>query len=211
MKEIFLKNTENETSDSKNWEFNRRNWLKITVLGLVAVQLPWLVSCDDNSSSEVILDGKGILTEEEIKFIFELQNSLVPKDGNGPSANDVNAHNYFVWTLSGKNIPQEDRTYFIEKTQEFMMLCEAQFLRKFTNLSSQEKTSFIDKNIQSGWTRTYISRMITVIFEAILLDPVYDVNPNEIGWNWLQHSPGMPRPTLETKFPEIYKTVALYD
>lgn len=211
MKEIFLENTDNETSDSKIWEFNRRNWLKITALGLTALQLPWLVSCDDNSSSGVILDGKGILTEEEMIFIFELQNLLVPKDGNGPSANDVNAHSYFVWTLSDQNLPQEDSSYFIEKTKEIMELCESQFLRKFTVLSSHEKNAFIEKNIQSGWTRTYLSRMITVIFEAVLLDPVYNVNPNEIGWEWLQHSPGMPRPTLETKFPEIYKTVALYD
>ncbi len=211
MKEIFLENTDNVTSDSKNWEFNRRNWLKITALGLAALQLPWLVSCEDNSSSEVILDGKGILTEEEMKFIFELQNLLVPNDGNGPSAKDVNAHNYYIWTLSDQNISDTDRNYFIDKTKALLELCKEQFLRYFNDLKPFEKSSFIEKNIQSGWTRTFLSRMITVIFEAILLDPVYNVNPNEIGWNWLQHSPGIPRPTLESKFPEIYKTVALYD
>jgi len=49
--------------------------------------------------------------------------------------------------------------------------------------------------------------MLTLIFEALLLDPIYGVNTNNIGWNWLNHDPGVPRPNKENMYPTIYTTI----
>jgi len=38
------------------------------------------------------------------------------------------------------------------------------------------------------------------IFEALLVDPVYGGNPNGIGWKWLEHQPGLPRPTADKRY-----------
>jgi len=30
--------------------------------------------------------------------------------------------------------------------------------------------------------------------ESVLGDPVYNINKDGSGWNWLEHKPGLPRP-----------------
>jgi gluconate 2-dehydrogenase gamma chain len=41
--------------------------------------------------------------------------------------------------------------------------------------------------------------LLDYIMEALLTDPVYGGNPNSIGWQWLKHQPGFPRPTTPLK------------
>ena len=38
------------------------------------------------------------------------------------------------------------------------------------------------------------------IFEALLSDPVYGGNPEGIGWRWLGHRPGFPRPNQRNRY-----------
>ncbi len=195
-----------------NWGMERRKWLKLALAGAVLSQIPWVISCDNNieSNKEPILDGKGILNPEEMKSLHIIQNILVPNDGNGPSASEVNAHDYFIWTLQDDRLPDSEKEYFINKLQDLIQLSKDKFGKTLINLPKKDQELFIANNITSGWTRTYLSRMITVIFEAMLLDPIYGGNPNEIGWDWLAHTGGSPRPTITTKYPEIYKTIPVY-
>jgi gluconate 2-dehydrogenase gamma chain len=39
--------------------------------------------------------------------------------------------------------------------------------------------------------------------EALLTDPAYGGNPGGIGWRWLQHVPGYPRPPMDKIYPEL--------
>ena len=61
---------------------------------------------------------------------------------------------------------------------------------------------YISKNSDGEYFLSYI---LKYIFEALLSDPNYGGNPNGIGWNWLEHSPGYPRPSKETIYPELLK------
>ena len=191
----------------------RRKWLKLALAGVVLSQIPWMVSCDietDDVLDIPPLDGKGIFTNEEMKGLFFIQNILVPNDGNGPSAATVNAHDYFVWTLEDKRLPTSEKEYFTSKLKDLLHLCKEKFSKNFIDLPVEDRELFVTNNIESGWTQTFLSRMITVIFEAMLLDPVYGGNPNEIGWDWLEHIGGSPRANAETKYPEIYKNIPVY-
>jgi gluconate 2-dehydrogenase gamma chain len=47
------------------------------------------------------------------------------------------------------------------------------------------------------WGRAWLSLLLYYIFEALLSDPVYGGNPGEIGWRWLEHQPGFPRPPAD--------------
>jgi gluconate 2-dehydrogenase gamma chain len=42
-----------------------------------------------------------------------------------------------------------------------------------------------------------LSLLLYYIFEALLSDPVYGGNPGGIGWQWLEHQPGFPRPPAD--------------
>ena len=46
----------------------------------------------------------------------------------------------------------------------------------------------------------WLSTLLLYIFEALLTDPVYGGNPNGIGWKWLGHNPGLPRPTADKRY-----------
>lgn len=191
-------------SEDYQWTLNRRRWLQTALLGGLALSAPWVTSCETmTDNTEPNLDGAGIFTHVEMKTIYALQNFLLPVEGIGPSASAMNAHQYFVWSLGDQHIPNPDKEYFINKTTDFIKLCKEQTTKSFHDLDEKEKENFILNNRSESWFESYLSRMITVIFEATLLDPIYGGNTNEEGWNWLEHIPGSPRPDEDTKYPEI--------
>lgn len=195
---------EDQVQEELQWSISRRKWLQLALLGGVALSSPWITSCEVTpDEKEPNLDGGDIFTNEEMKNVYALQNFLLPEEGNGPSAAEMNAHQYYIWTLSDQYLPNSEKDFFVGKTIQFFDLCKEQTSKAFHELLATEKENFILKNISVSWFENYLSRMITVIFEATLLDPIYGGNINEEGWNWLEHVPGSPRPKADTKYPEI--------
>jgi gluconate 2-dehydrogenase gamma chain len=47
-----------------------------------------------------------------------------------------------------------------------------------------------------------LSSLLKYIFEALLTDPIYGGNPNSMGWEWLDHTPGQPRPNPANRYGE---------
>lgn len=195
---------ENKIDDDLQWSINRRKWLQLALLGGIALSSPWITSCNPETDEKAPnLDGGDVFMNEEMKNIYALQNFLLPEHSKGPSAAEMNAHQYFVWSLSDQYLPSSDKDYFVSKTIQFFELCKEQTTKHFHRLSETEQENFILKNISESWFENYLAKMITVIFEATLLDPIYGGNVNEEGWKWLDHIPGSPRPNAETKYPEI--------
>ena len=54
-------------------------------------------------------------------------------------------------------------------------------------------------------TSKMMNRVLSYILEALATDPIYGGNTNEIGWDWLEHQPGMPRPSTTNKHPLYYQ------
>ena len=42
--------------------------------------------------------------------------------------------------------------------------------------------------------------ILTYLLQALLTDPVYGGNPNGVGWKWLHHQPGFPRPPKDETY-----------
>jgi len=53
--------------------------------------------------------------------------------------------------------------------------------------------------------RRWVSKLLSYICEALLGDPVYGGNPDGIGWKWLNHHPGFPRPPKHKRYRELRK------
>ena len=49
----------------------------------------------------------------------------------------------------------------------------------------------------------WLSTLILYLMEALLTDPAYGGNPGGIGWRWLRHTPGYPRPTPDKTYPRL--------
>jgi gluconate 2-dehydrogenase gamma chain len=198
---------EQVNSTTSIWEQSRRSFLRNVLLGSVVVASPWIASCDINEEKK--FDGKGIFTDIELELIYSLQNILFPNDGNGPSASDVNAHNYLVWYLSDELLPKEDYDFIINGFQSFKKFTQKE---KGTSINLLEMTKeewqqLIIKSCEIYEHKDWLSRILTLIFETLLLDPIYECNTNELGWEWLNHIPGNPRPTEELKYPNYLSVI----
>ena len=50
----------------------------------------------------------------------------------------------------------------------------------------------------------YLSQIMTIIIEAMFAHPVYESNPDKIGWKWVNYRGGFPEPTGVNKYPLLF-------
>ncbi len=78
------------------------------------------------------------------------------------------------------------------------------FDRRFENLDFDSKERLLRYlGDRTRWGRNWLSLLLYYIFEALLADPVYGCNPNGIGWKWLEHQPGFPRPPADKIYTRL--------
>jgi gluconate 2-dehydrogenase gamma chain len=198
---VEFSDIDNQYSINENWEQNRRAFIRNILFGSVAFSFLSFPGCISESSE---FDGKGIFTSIEMNTLYRLQLAIFPSDNNGPSAEDIRALDYFMWYLTAANTPQNDIVFFTSGLQKITKKISNDFLQ---NTSVDQLTTADWQNIIPQLCITYelkdwLSKTTTLLFEALLLDPVYGGNTNEIGWEWLNHQPGIPRPTASTKYPD---------
>lgn len=176
----------------KKWRMNRRSFLKTALAASMASSIPLWLSCE-NKSNEFTLD------EEQRKIVERVQEFLFPNDGNGPSAKDLNAQNYFQWVIWEKGTDKEDKEYLLKGISWVDETAEEEKQKAFLQLSSKEQFDLLELIVTTNWGESWLSMMLTIIFEALFCDPIYGGNVDEQGWKWLEHNPGQPRPTEELK------------
>ena len=130
---------------------------------------------------------------------------LFPTTKNSPGAKDLNAATYFSWKL----MDTEEDPAILQKLRDGLKWIEEEsqklFQKSFVKLSDSEKEQALRSLEKESYGESWISLTLTHIFEALLSDPVYGSNTSQSGWQWLEHTPGIPRPTeLNT-----YKNTAL--
>lgn len=185
--------------DVEAWELNRRKFLKGALLAGAMTQIGLFMSCTPE-----LKKGNDILSAEQATILDDILLILFPNDGNGPSANDINAFGYIMWVLHDElNRQPEDNEYIIEGLDWMNEQSESFFEKKFVELQPKEKEELVAEIVQIKWGKNWTSMMITLLYEALLLDPIYGGNTNEVGWKWLNHVPGYPRPTEELRYERI--------
>ncbi|MFI5204395.1 MAG: gluconate 2-dehydrogenase subunit 3 family protein [Flavobacteriales bacterium] len=191
----------NDLSD-KDWHLSRKKFMQLLLLSGVAAQLPWLQSC---SVDEETIGDTSPLSLEQFKVVREVQQILFPDDGNGPGAKQINADNYLLWVLRDPLADANETNYIIKRIDQFISTCKKEMGSDFLSLSATNQFQFVKFVASEGWGDKWFSRLIIHILEALLLDPVYGGNTNKTGWEWLEHNPGLPRPTAKLIYPEILK------
>lgn len=184
-----------------NWQLNRKQFIGTLLAGSFVLQLPNLKLFGKTGPKNYIL------TPEQFKIIQSVQEILFPADGNGPGAVDINATEYLVWVLSDQNKDPDEVKYIIDGIGWVEETADEMYAKKYLDLSLPEKDKLIAKISKEDWGKSWLSVIMSFIFEALLCDPQYGGNPDSIGWKWLQHNAGQPRPTKELLYPEILNTV----
>ena len=196
---IIPRNIKNFTS----WEVSRRSFIKNALAIGALSQMTLLQSCinkDDNADL--------VLSKKQLTIASSIQNILFPKDELGPGAIDFNADKYLLWVLSDTRLDPDENQYIIDGLNWVNETAEEEKQSSFLKLSKKEQVQLIQSISQKGWGKSWLSVMLTFIFEAMISDPIYGFNTTGIGWKWLNHQVGLPRPTKELRYDEIFDTVS---
>ncbi len=203
-----LTDTVKEIDEEKTWLLSRKQFIRSILLVGVASQLPILNACSELALKEET-DFLNIspLNQKQFKIVRTVQSILFPEEGDGPGALQFNADKYLIWVLNDPLIKKRENEYIIKNIDKLNEVAIKKYKMSFLDLSSKAKERFIQDISSESWSKKWFSRLLTLIFEALLLDPIYGGNPNNIGWEWLNHNPGQPRPTQINNYPTIYNTV----
>lgn len=186
-----------------DWLLSRKQFLGSVIAGGLISQLPFSnVIAQTKATSKI-----NLLNNEQLEIIRSVQEILFPSDGNGPGASDINATDYLVWVLSDSNKDADEIKYIINGIGWIDETAEEQYSKKYFDLNQTEKEDLVKLVSKESWGESWLSVILSFIFEALLSDPQYGGNPKSIGWNWLDHYPGQPRPTENLLYPEILKTI----
>ena len=137
------------------------------------------------------------------KLLQVAQEHLFPKTDDAPGASDINSLNYLHFVLTDPDIDEDNKNVLISGVDWLEEECQKTFNTSFIKLSSKEKNKVFRIIEKSNWGYRWLSLNLIYIFEALLSDPIYGGNPNEIGWKWLEHVPGFPRPTADNMYGKL--------
>lgn len=196
---------EDEIQADYKWELSRKEFIRSLLVIGVSASIPFLTSCETEENPEVF--DCSPLSAEQLKVLQALQLVLFPKEGSGPSALQINADKWIVYVLNDPRDPQREKDFIVEHLDGLNQLSKETHKVSYDLLSRDRQEDLLELFFEEKAPKRWGSRMLTLIFEALLLDPLYGVNPNNIGWTWLNHNPGMPRPNEKNMYPTIYTTM----
>lgn len=129
---------------------------------------------------------------DTISFV---QKDLFPDTAGVPTLKDINALPYLLLVLQHSRVTDLDKNYIRDGVQWLNEEAVEMYNKTYTQLSASQRQSVLKSITQYMWGETWIKTIMTYIYEAMLCDPIYGGNKNEIGWKWLNHTAGKPRPT----------------
>ena len=196
---------EEEIQEDYKWELSRKEFIRSLLVIGVAVNIPFFTSCENKEDQEFF--DCTPLSAEQLKVLKAVQLVLFPKEGSGPSALEVNADKWIVYVLNDVREPQREKDFIVEHLDGLNELSQEIHKTSYGLLSIDRQECVLELFFKEKVPKRWGSRMLTLIFEALLLDPLYGVNPDNIGWKWLNHNPGAPRPNDKNMYPTIYTTM----
>jgi len=119
---------------------------------------------------------------------------LPSKFGKGPRS-WARAIEAFQAALADPDLDSETRTFVLSGVGWLDDLTQEGHGRPFADLDPALREDLLRSIVESGAGERWLSVLIGYTLEALLGDPLYGGNPGGIGWAWLDHDPGRPRPT----------------
>jgi len=141
--------------------------------------------------------------EDPWQTLEVVQEHLLPSETDSPGAKEINALEYLRNVTKDPTIDSEEKEFILNGVKWLNDLALEKHKAVFTSLSQLQRTSMLREITKSKSGRNWISKLLSYILEALLSDPVYGGNPNGIGWKWLEHHPGFPRPPMNKRYWDL--------
>jgi len=134
------------------------------------------------------------LTLAQWDVIALIQEHLLPSEADAPGAKDINALSYFQSVITHPRREPADKLFLLQGLNALEARAEKKWQHRFFTLDHDQRETLLREYEQSRDGRNWLRMLLDTLMEALLTDPVYGGNPEGIGWQWLQHTPGFPRP-----------------
>lgn len=122
------------------------------------------------------------------EIISAVQEHLFPPSKKYPSARAFKATRYLKIVAYHDSFDKDDLDFIIRGAQALEK-------RGYNPIMTKgEKEQLLRAFAQSQFGENWLSLMINYTLEAMLSDPIYGGNKNEIGWRSYHHHAGNPRP-----------------
>jgi gluconate 2-dehydrogenase gamma chain len=137
------------------------------------------------------------------QVIDMVQQHLFPSEPDSPGAKQINALAYLRFVVRDPKVEAEEREFIVKGAGWLEGMAQEMTQRTFTELGESQREQVLRRIAASQAGENWLSTLILYLMEALLTDPAYGGNPGGIGWRWLQHVPGYPRPPTDKTYPEL--------
>jgi gluconate 2-dehydrogenase gamma chain len=139
-----------------------------------------------------------LFSAEQLQELSAVQEHLFPGDPDSPGATDIKAATYLESAITAPGIDPDTRNTIANGVGRMQDASRGRFDASFNSLNYEHREQLLRYLAdETRWGRAWLSLVLYYIFEALLSDPVYGGNPGEIGWRWLEHQAGFPRPPAD--------------
>ena len=158
---------------------NKRSFLKLALLGA------GIASIYSFSWSKAKTDTFALLQEDLFPDIDERLNTRT-----------INARAYLSYILHHPRVSADDKRFIKKGVLWLDEEANDLFRANYRELSVHKRQKVLKSIAKTEWGESFIETVLTYLFEALLGDPIYGINKDEVGWKWVHHTPGLPRPTV---------------
>jgi len=145
-----------------------------------------------------------LFSAQQWQAVSAVQEHLFPHEPESPGATDINAAAYLEWAVTAPGIDPDTKNTIVNGVGRLQDASRERSDVPFNDLSFEQREQLLRYLAdETRWGRAWLSLILYYIFEALLSDPVYGGNPNEIGWRWLEHQPGFPRPPADKIYGKL--------
>lgn len=135
--------------------------------------------------------------------IDSVQQHLFPAEAHAPGAHEINALGYLKFVTTDTTLDSESREFIIKGSGWLEGIAQQMYKVSFIVLSDAKREKVLRRIASSAAGENWLSTVLLYIVEALLTDPVYGGNTDMVGWKWLQHVPGFPRPSSDKAFLKL--------
>jgi gluconate 2-dehydrogenase gamma chain len=133
-------------------------------------------------------------------LLAAVQEHLFPSEIDAPGAREIRALAYLQGVLGDPRGDREEQRFILKGADWLEDLSRQRHKTTFVELDPIRREQVLREVASTPKGENWVSTLLLYLCEALLADPVYGGNPDGIGWAWLAHQPGFPRPTPAKRY-----------
>jgi len=194
-------------TDEQAAGISRREFLaQLAMLGTLAASYPAIALENLRSGMDAAVSPDWAQKDPWLT-LAAVQEQLFPAGNDIPGAADIQAIVYLRNTIEDPAADGEDKAFIFKGVGWLNDLTQEHKGKPFVGLDETQRETLLRQIEQSAAGQNWLSLMLTYVLEALLADPVYGGNPHGIGWQWLEHQPGFPRPPADKLWYRLGQSV----